>query len=131
MFTIKKRIYYHDTDCGGVVYYANYLKFFEEARTEHLLSKGIDLERLSRDGILFAVTNCDIQYKGPARYGDELSISSKIEKTKPASLYFYHEIKRDDSLLVECRTRLVSIGTDFKPIVIPQKILTRLTEDAI
>ncbi len=126
-FTITKRIYYHDTDCGGVVYYANYLKYFEEVRTEHLLSKGIDLGKLGREGILFAVANLDIKYKGPARYGDALLISSRIEGIKAASLYFYHEIKRDESVLVECKTRLVSIGTNFKPIAIPMPIMSKFS----
>lgn len=126
IFTINKRIYYHDTDCGGVVYYANYLKFFEEVRTEHLLSKGIDLNKLGKEGILFAVADLDIRYKGPAKYGDELVILSKIEKVKSASLYFYHEIKRKDTLLVECNTRFVSIDLNFKPITIPSGISTLL-----
>ena len=58
------RIYYEDTDCGGVVYYANYLKYFEEVRTEHLLSKGIDLNKLSKEGILFVIADVDIKYIG-------------------------------------------------------------------
>ena len=119
-FTIKKRIYYHDTDCGGVVYYANYLKYFEEVRTEHLRSIGIDLKKLASEGILFAVAGLDIKYKGPARYGDEITVSSKIERMKTASLNFYHEIKKADTLLVECRTKLVSIDLNFKPVLMPR-----------
>lgn len=126
-YTIKKRIYYHDTDCGGVVYYANYLKFFEEARTEHLRAKGIDLKGLTKEGIIFAVANLDIKYRSPAKYGDSLEVLSKIESVKAASLNFYHEIKRGESLLVECRTRLVAIGLNFKPVILPQHISKMLT----
>lgn len=122
-FSIKKRIYYHDTDCGGVVYYANYLRFFEEVRTEQLLTKGIDLNQLGKEeGIQFAVKDVNIVYKGPAKYGDEIIISSKIEKIKPASICFHHEVKKDEHILIECKARLVSIDMNFKPAVIPPKV---------
>jgi len=123
IFKIKKKIYYHDTDWSGVVYYANYLKFFEEARAEHLRSKGIDLKRLAEEeGTLFAVAEADIKYKSPARYGDEISVSSVVEKIKTASIYFYQEIKKGDLLLTECRLRLVCINKNFKPVTIPKRI---------
>ncbi|MBL7068574.1 MAG: YbgC/FadM family acyl-CoA thioesterase [Candidatus Omnitrophica bacterium] len=125
-FELKKRIYYHDTDCGGVVYYSNYLKFCEEARTEHLRSKGVDLNELAKKGILFAVGDVQIKYRAPAKYGEEIIISSRIEKVKPASLYFYQEIKRDETLLTECRTRLVLIDTNFKPVVMPKDVSASL-----
>ena len=121
-FTLKKKVYYHDTDCGGVVYYANYLKYFEEARTEHFLSKGVDMKELAKDGIVFAVASLEIKYKSPARYGDELAVSSGVEEARGASLYFYHEIKLGARTLAECRTRLVSIGADFKPVAVPKRI---------
>jgi len=125
-FEMKKRIYYHDTDCGGVVYYANYLKFCEEARTEHLRSKGIDLNELAERGVLFAVGDLQIKYKSPAKYGQEITVSSKIEKIKAASLYFYQEIKRGGTLIAECRTRLVLIDADFKPVVMPKDVSLNL-----
>ena len=105
--TIKKKIYYHDTDCGGVVYYANYLKFFEEARTEHFCGTGIDLQTLSAKGSFFVVSSVEIKYKSSANYGDELVILSLIEKIGVASIVFSHEIKRGQSLLVKCKTTLV------------------------
>ena len=119
-FTIKKKIYYHDTDCGNVVYYSNYLKYFEEVRTEHLLSKGIDLKECLKKGFFFVVVSVDIKYKNPARYGDDLSISSRIENVKPASIEFSHEIEKQENVLVYCKTRLVSVDMNFKPIPIPQ-----------
>jgi acyl-CoA thioester hydrolase len=120
--TIQKKVYYHDTDCAGVVYYANYLKYFEEARTEYFRSKGITLDKLSREGIFFVVANVEIKYRRAARYQDELVISSQIEKIKAASLEFYHRVKKNQSLLVECRTKLACVDQDFNPQAIPQHI---------
>jgi len=122
-FVHKRRVYYHDTDCGGVVYYANYLKFFEEARTEHLRSKGIDLNKLAdNSGILFAVVSTEVGYKGPARYGEEIDVLSRIEKVNPVSILFYNEASRAGQTLVKCKTKLVSIDLKFKPVAIPQEI---------
>lgn len=128
---MTKKIYYHDTDLEGVVYYANYLKYFEEARTEQLLSVGIDLRRLSEKGILFAVTNVEIKYKRPARYGDLLVIESTIEKVKAASMQFMHRITGGGATLVECSTRLVSLGRNFKPIALPEDIVKRLSDESL
>ncbi len=123
---MKKRIYYHDTDCGGVVYYANYLKYFEEARTEYFRAKGIELCGLSEKGTFFVVASVDIKYKSPARYADELEVTSTIEKTKTASIEFFQEIKRGDTLLVECRTKLVCVSREFSPQAIPESISSSL-----
>ncbi|MFA6281569.1 MAG: YbgC/FadM family acyl-CoA thioesterase, partial [Candidatus Omnitrophota bacterium] len=75
---MQKRIYYHDTDCGGVVYYANYLKYLEEARTEYMRERGLDLKELAGTGLLFVVKKVEIEYKSPARYADLLEISTKL-----------------------------------------------------
>ena len=122
LFSIKKKIYYHDTDCGGVVYYSNYLKYFEEARTEYLLSKGIDLRECVKEGFFFVVSNVEIKYKGPAKYGDDLRVESEVQKIKPASLDFNHKIKRNETILVECATRLVSVDNNLKPTAIPKHV---------
>lgn len=127
-YTINKKVYYHDTDSEGVVYYANYLKYFEEARTEQLLSKGIGLRELGKEGIVFAVTELDIKYKRPARYADVLTVVSVIDRIQNASIYFRHEIKSGQALLVECSTRLVCLGRGFKPTAIPRHILNLLSD---
>ncbi len=124
--TMKKKIYYHDTDCGGVVYYANYLKYFEEARTEHFKAKGIDLCALTEKGTFFVVASVDIKYKIPAKYADELNVSTRIERVKAASVEFLQQIKRDHSLLVECRTKMVCVNAEFSPQAIPNSISTCL-----
>ncbi|MEA3560977.1 MAG: YbgC/FadM family acyl-CoA thioesterase [Candidatus Omnitrophota bacterium] len=120
---MNKSIYYHDTDCGGIVYYANYLKYFEEARTEYLRGKGIILNKLAEEGNMFVVRDVSITYKSPARYGDRLEIFSKIEKAKNASLVFYQEVYRGKNLLVSAKTTLVCIDIQFNPVVMPQKML--------
>ena len=120
--TITKRIYYHDTDCGGVVYYANYLKYMEEARTEHLRSKNIDFKKLADEGTIFAVTRLQIRYRSPARYGDELVISSEITKVGAASLEFSHQVKKGDVVLIECLTKLACLSSELKPKQLPSEL---------
>jgi len=126
MHEMLKKIYYHDTDCGGVVYYANYLKYFEEARTEFLTDTGIDLKLLSQNNTWFVVKGVEIDYKAPARYADQLMISSQITKIKNVSLEFIQEIKRDTELLVCAKTKLVCVDSDFRPKAIPDNIRSLL-----
>ena len=121
-FVLRKKIYYHDTDCGGVVYYANYLKYLEEARTEFFLHKGINLKKLAEKGVLFVVARISIDYKAPSRYQDILQVSTTIDTMKSAAIFFSQKIKKDESLIAHAKTTLVSIGKDFKPIPIPKKI---------
>ena len=116
-----KKIYYHDTDCAGVVYYANYLKYFEEARTEFLCEHGWDLKKLSSQGILFAVKNVEIDYKVPAGYGDTLEIFTEILKVKRASLVFLQQIKKKDTVLAMAKTTLVCVDCDFSPRPLPKE----------
>ncbi|MFH1753611.1 MAG: YbgC/FadM family acyl-CoA thioesterase [Candidatus Omnitrophota bacterium] len=130
-YGMKKKVYYHDTDSEGVVYYANYLKYFEEARTEQLLSKGIDLRALGKEGLVFAVTELDISYKRPAKYGDTLTVISEIEKAKNASIYYRHQIRIGEAILIESSARLVCLRKDFKPTAIPRRILNLLTDEPV
>jgi acyl-CoA thioester hydrolase len=119
---LEKKIYYHDTDCGGVVYYANYLKYLEEARTEFLSLRGIDLKSLSERGIFFVVARVEIDYKSPARYQDTIRIFTGIEKVRPVALQFSQEILKDNAPVAESKTTLVCIGRDFKPMPLPEEI---------
>lgn len=123
-----KKICYYDTDCGGVVYYANYLKYFEEARGEYLEKRGIFLKELSQKGIWFVVRKVDIDYFYPARYGDILTINSQISKVKNVSFYFYQEalVGQKDKLLVSAHTQLVCVDSNFKPLALSDEILTKL-----
>ncbi len=117
--TITKKIYYHDTDCGGVVYYANYLKYLEEARTEFFAHRGSTIRQLAEDGTLFVVGKLEISYRAPARYGDAIKVRTQVEKTRSASVVFFQEVKRGDTLLVECRTQLVCVDAKMSPCQIP------------
>ena len=126
MNSLEKKIYYHDTDCGGVVYYANYLKFFEEGRTEYLSARGIDLTELAAAGFLFVVKKVDIEYKALARYADRLSILTQITGMRSASIVFSQQVKRGDNTLVVADTVLVCIDKNFRPSPIPEDIVVKL-----
>lgn len=121
-FFLKKRIYFHDTDAGGVVYYANYLKFLEEARHEFCLQHGIDLIEYARQGILFPVVRVEVDYKSPARYGDVITILTKLERLRNASLHFFQEIQKEKKILLQAKVVVACIDKDFSAIAIPAQL---------
>jgi len=121
-FAIEKKMYYHDTDCGGVVYYANYLKYLEEARTEYLIAKGIELPKLAEKDIWFVVARVEIDYKAPARYQEKLTVSARVEEARMATIKFFQEITRGDVLIARATTTLVCVGKDFKPMAVPNEV---------
>ena len=125
---MKKRIYYHDTDAGGVVYYGNYLKFLEEARTEYLEKKGLSVIELYKQGFLYAVRHCSITYKNPARYGDTLLCDARLKKITAAQMFFDQIIvdEKSQDLVVEAHVTLVSLNRRFKPTPIPENIKSQL-----
>ena len=125
-FYIEKKIYYHDTDCGGVVYYANYLKYMEEARAEYFTSKGVDLKDLFDEGIMFVVAKVEVDYKAPARYHDTIKVFAKVEKIRISAIQFAQEVSRGSVTLVTAKTILVCIGKDFKPVSVPNRVKERL-----
>jgi acyl-CoA thioester hydrolase len=126
---MQKRIYYHDTDCGGVVYYANYLKYLEEARTDYMEKRGLILKELAEKGFLFVVRRIDIEYKAPAHYGDILEISSKLSKIKNVSVEFHQEIKRKEQLLVSATTILVCIDKNFRPSAMSDELINNFSNE--
>jgi acyl-CoA thioester hydrolase len=122
-YQYRRTIYYHDTDCGNVVYYANYLKFCEEARDEHFASLAIDLKKCNDDGVWFVVAHVEMDYKAPARFSDVLTVLSRVDDIRNASMGFSHEITRSDGgLLVVGSARIVCVGNDLKPVPIPEYI---------
>lgn len=131
VFSIEKKIYYHDTDCGGVVYYANYLKFLEESRTEFFLKKGVDLKELQDSKIWFVVKKAQVEYKAPARYQDTIKITCRIKDIKKASIAIYQEILKKSFILVKAEISLVCINDKFKPIKVPAEIMCRLKRGKI
>ena len=118
------RVYYEDTDAGGIVFYANYLKFFERARTEWLRACGIDQRRLAEEGgILFVVCDTAVQYRSPARLDDMLTISSRIERLGKASVEFVQEARRGDEILAVGTIRVGCIEHDtFRPTALPASV---------
>ena len=121
---IKIRIYYEDTDSGGVVYYANYLRHLERARTEFLRERGIELTELIRDGNLFVVAHVDLTYRHPARYNDLLTVESRLETSGQASVVFSHKIESEQSgrIVAEGRITLVCVGENGKPKRLPEAV---------
>ena len=120
--TLKKKIYYHDTDCGGVIYYANYLKYLEEGRTEALAEIGIGPEKWRDAGILFVVAHVEIDYKAPGRYQDMIEIISRIDKIGKSSIHFYQEAKKDEIILIKAKVILACVDKNLKPKSIPEEI---------
>jgi acyl-CoA thioester hydrolase len=126
-FFMKKRVYYHDTDAGGVVYHGRYLEFLEDGRTEFLLSRGIDTGKLREKDIFFVVVHIDIDYRKPATYLDEVIISVAVQKVTASSIHFRQEVSKDGTLLVEAGVVLVCVGKEFRPKRLPQTIKDALT----
>ena len=122
-FFHKLKVYYEDTDAGGVVYYANYLKFLERARTEALVSLGFSNKKIREDyGSLIVVKSCNIEYKIPSHLEDELSIRSFVKSVTKTSFFMNQYISRGEDLIVEAKVQLVFINTEGKPMRIPNSL---------
>ncbi|MGE0753781.1 MAG: tol-pal system-associated acyl-CoA thioesterase [Alphaproteobacteria bacterium] len=122
-FRFDVRVYYEDTDSGGIVYYANYLKFAERARTEVLRSAGINqTDLLASDSVAFAVRKCHIDFHKPARLDDLLTIHTKLEEIGNASLVMQQTIMKEQTVLVSMTVKLAVIGPDMKPAKLPAHV---------
>jgi acyl-CoA thioester hydrolase len=127
-FTWTVRVYYEDTDAGGIVFYANYLKFFERARTEWLRAAGVDQQALiERDGAAFVVKHASIDYHAPARLDDELTLTLRIEKLGRASVQFAQQAWKGELLLVEAQVKVgcVDIAT-VRPRSLPGDVADKM-----
>jgi len=126
------RVYYEDTDSGGVVYYANYLRFMERARTEWLRSLGVEQDRLiEQEGVLFAVRHVDVDYLKPARFNDQLEVTSRVIESGRASLTFEQTITRMDAEtkteLCRGQVKIACLGVEsFRPRPLPEFLRTIL-----
>ena len=117
------KVYYEDTDAGGVVYYANYLKFLERARTEALFAIGFNNKKIKEDyEALIVVKSCNIEYKKPSYLEDELKIRSFVKSITKTSFFMSQFISRDDELIVEAKVHLVFVDKNGKPIKVPEDI---------
>jgi len=124
---MKRKIYYHDTDCSGAVYHATYLNFFEEARSEFLEARGFTVKGLLEKGVGFAVRGQSAEYKRPAFYGDVLDIETSIKEHTPYRIVFsYKVMNQDNALVAKAETDLVCVGRDLKLIEIHDEIRASL-----
>ena len=122
-FFHKLKVYYEDTDSGGVVYYANYLKFLERARTEALFSIGFSNKKIQHDfQSLIIVKSCNIEYKKPAYLEDELKIRSFVKSITKTSFFMNQIITKNEEVIVEAKVHCVFINKEGKPVKIPDKI---------
>ena len=122
-FFHKLKVYYEDTDAGGVVYYANYLKFLERARTEALVTLGFNNKKIKEDfGSLIIVKSCNIEYKISAHLEDELSIRSFVKSITKTSFFMNQFISRKNDLIAEAKVHLVFVNNKSKPIKIPDPL---------
>ncbi len=115
--TMDVHIYYEDTDCGGVVYYANYLRYMERARTDYLESRGYSVKNLMDEGTIFMVLRVEIDYKSPARYGDIIEIETWVRDVTRVTMMFEHIMREKTSgrVLVECRAKVVYVDKKGRP----------------
>jgi acyl-CoA thioester hydrolase len=123
------RIYYEDTDAGGVVYYANYLKYMERARTEWLRANGFELPALADEqGILFVVRSVEIEYLKPARFNDTLDVTLELTDHGRSQIAVFQQVLRGREVLTRARVRAVCVNTrTIRPVRIPSLVLERLT----
>lgn len=121
---VPVRVYYQDTDAGGVVFHAQYLAFMERARTELLVARGIDLARFAdAERVLFLVYELKARYHAPARLNDLLSVSAEVVKMGRASLVFHHRVEREGELLVEADVTLALVDRDrMRPSRMPEEL---------
>ena len=116
------RVYYEDTDLAGIVYYANYLRFIERARSEWVRALGIDQVAMKAEGIVFAVRRVEADYIQPAQYDDQLVVHTTIEAATAARLVLNQQVTRDDAVLFEAQVTIVAIGASGAPSRLPAAI---------
>lgn len=121
------RVYFEDTDAAGIVYYANYLKFAERARTDMLRDVGIShAEMMKRDGLVLVVRRCEIDYRKPAKLDDMLTIETEVGKLGGASVDLLQRVLRDGEVLAELKVLVVCVGKDGRPHRIPDYVRAAL-----
>jgi len=132
LFTWPVRIYWEDTDAGGIVYYANYLKFMERARTEWLRAIGLEQGPLQQEqGLIFVIVDTQVEYKKPARYGDALTVTASVCENTRATLSFTQEVFRGSAvggeLLVSGAIRVACLdAVSYKPRGLPKMLVENL-----
>ena len=124
------RVYYEDTDLVGIVYYANYLKFIERARTEWVRGLGVDQSRLkTEEGIVFAVRRVEADYLTPARFDDVLAVETRVEEIGGARITLTQTVRRDDETCFVARVQLVALSNTGRPQRLPEALKRAIAED--
>ena len=113
------RVYYEDTDMGGIVYYANYLKYIERARSEWLRGLGLDQVVLKAQGFVFAVRRVEADYLSPARFDDELVVRTTLSALTPARVVLDQQVMRGDVPLLAAKVTVVCVTLDLRPARLP------------
>lgn len=122
------RVYYEDTDAGGVVYHANYLKFMERARSEWLRSLGIEQDELrDNNGVIFAILSAQVDYLLPAKFNDELFVSSEVIKKGKASITIEQDVLRETQVLCKGIIKVATLdGKNFRPKAMPDEVYRKI-----
>ena len=122
------RVYYEDTDAAGIVYYANYLKFIERARTEMMRLHGVEHEKTrQRGGTAFIVRRCEIEFVAPARLDDELVVATRIQELGGATILLAQDVLRGQVMLVRASVLVACIGPEGRPVRLPAELRSSLS----
>ncbi len=125
-FKFKTKVYYEDTDAGGIVYYANYLKFLERARTELVYALGFSHDSLKKDlNTLIVVKSCSLNFLKPAKFEDELEILSQIDKISPVRIEMIQKIQKNKDVLVDAQVQLATVDANGKPKKMVAELLSK------
>lgn len=128
---MKKSIFYHDTDCGGVVYYGNYLKFFEEARTLYMAEKGFSVPALMQRGFYFVVARQEVEYKYPVRYADVIDVSTRVLEVSDIKIVFENIITNQNGrLCTKGKTTLVCVNSSGMPTAMGAEVKNAMSPAA-
>jgi acyl-CoA thioester hydrolase len=123
----RLRVYYEDTDAGGIVYYANYLKFIERARTEALLGLGLSQTALRAEhGVLFVVREVTVRYLAPARFEDQLVVTTRVGPVEGVRIAMAQDVLREGQVLAKCRVGLTCVGPTLRPVRVPAEVAAAL-----
>lgn len=128
VYSFPVRVYFENTDAGGVVYHSEYLKFLERARTEWLRRLGYEHQALARDHrVLFVVTSMAVEFARPARLDDSLAVSVRLESLGKVRCVFLQEVRRDDEVLVKAKVTVAAVtGEGMKPVEIPEGLRKKM-----
>jgi acyl-CoA thioester hydrolase len=128
MHQFPVRVYYEDTDLAGIVYYANYLKFIERARSEWLRALGVDQVEMKAQGLVFVVRRIEADYVSPARFDDDLTVHSSIHELGAARITMCQKVRRGDQLLFSAVITLVCITEAGRPVRLPKDVTSRFVQ---